>query len=298
MPSTLQNSIHTVLFATDLSDHSSVALGYAASIASAYRAKLFLVHVLDPSGATSPMDSSSSDLRELAEAARSDLNRISDSLLAAKGIKGEVLVRYGNVRDAIFQVQQECRADIVVLGSSGMKIGMGKGLGSTAEAILRSVPCSVLTVGPRVEPGPFSVRAQAILFPTDFSASSLAALPTATSLAISLSANLLLLHVCDPYGVSSCFGHEAACRKKLDEIASAIQKQAVPVKQFTRHGAIARNILLLAEKNNADFIVMGVHQGDLEDGTRLHGIVSAIVREARCPVLTVAQQQSLKPHLV
>jgi universal stress protein A len=290
MQNTTKLPIHTVLFATDLSDGSSVALSYAARIASTYGAKLLLVHVLDPAGAANPMESSPSDLGKLAQSAKLALQQVSQGVLTAQGIKGEILVRYGNVRDMIFQVKREYSADIVVLGSSGRKIGRGKALGSAAEAILRSLPCSVLTIGPNVEQRLLSAKAQAVLFPTNFSPASLAAIPMAISLVADLSASLLLLHVCDPYESHSCFGHEATCRKRMREIAESAEKQTTRVEQFLRQGRIAEHILSFAKEKGVAFIVMGVDHGDLEDGTRLHGIVSDIVREAHCPVLTVAHQ--------
>jgi nucleotide-binding universal stress UspA family protein len=286
MPNAIELPVHIVLLATDLSDNSPVALNYAVGIASAYRAKLFLVHVLDPATTSTALDSSPSDLRNLALAAKLELTRISQSLLAAQGITCEIIVRHGNVRDLIFQAQQECSADLVVLGSSGRK---GKPLGSVSEAVLRSIPCSVLTVGPHVERRQFSPKAQSILFPTDFSAPSLAALPAAASLAVNLSARLVLLHICDPYHLHSCFEHEAECGKKLSDLARSVKKKLVHVETFIQQGSIAESTVSFAKEKNVDYIVMGVHHGDLEDGTRLQGTVSDIVREALCPVLTVAE---------
>lgn len=286
MPSTIKSPFHVVLFATDLSDRSSAALRYAASAAAAYGAKLFLVHVIDPD--ITPTDSSPSDLRDLAQSATSELKDICQSLLATHGMAGEAIVRYGNVRDVIFQVQQECSADIVVLGSSGKKIGSNNTLGSTAEAILRSMPCNVLTIGPHSEWRPFSTKAQAVLFPTDLSAESLAALPTAISMATSLSASLLLLHVCDPYELHSCFEREADCREKLQKVAASVKNQSLQVAYFVEDGRIAQRVLSFAKEKNVGLIVMAIHQGNLDDGTRLHGTVSDIVRESHCPVLTVA----------
>lgn len=288
--------IHAVLFATDLSENTPAALSYAVHLASIDGAKLFLVHVLDPADANASMDSSSSDLRDLAQSAKSELTHISDSLLVAQGVQGEVLVRYGNVRDVIFQLQQEYSADLVVLGSSGRKTGRGKGLGSIAEAILRGMPCNVLTIGPKVMPPAISASAQMIVFATDFSDGSLAALPTAASLAAKFSANLLLLHICNPYEPHSYFTHELACRKKLTEIAQSVKKQKmIRIECLVREGQIGETVLSVAEEKHADFIVMGVHHGDLQDGTRLHGIVAEVVREARCPVFTIADRA--KPQI-
>lgn len=289
MSSIIQSPVHNVLFATDLSDNSTVALKYAASMASRFGANLFLLHVLDPAAADNSMDSSPADFRNLAQAANLELKHISQSLLAAQGLTGKILVRSGNVRDLIFQVQQECSADLVVLGSSGKRSGRGGRLGSVAEAVLRSLPCNVLTVGPQVELRLSSSKAEAVLFPTDFSAPSLAALPAAVSLATSFSADLLLLHICDPYEGLSCFEQEAKRQERLRDLVRSVEKQTKRVKHFLREGRIAERTVSFATEQNAAFIVMGVQHGDLEGGTRLHGIVSDVVREAHCPVLTVAE---------
>jgi nucleotide-binding universal stress UspA family protein len=287
-------SPRVVLLATDLSESSSIALNYAAGLASVYNANLVLAHVLDPASQNNPMDSSASDLRKLAESAKLELERISQSLLAAHGIAGQVIVRYGNVRDVIFQIQQERSAELVVLGSSGKKKGSGKTLGSIAEAILRSLPCSVLIVGPHVERRPFSERAQAVVFTTDFSPVSLAALPLAAAFSARLSASLLLLHVRDSHEMHAGFDRELKNRKRLQELAESVETTPGRVKYFIESGDIAESAVSFARENNADFIAMGAHHGDLDDGTRLHGIVSDIIREATCPILTIAEATVLR----
>ncbi len=288
--SNIQSPVHTVLFATDLSGNSSVALQYAAWMVSTFGAKLFLLHVLDPASADNPMESSPADFRDLIEAAKLELQHISQSLLAAQGIAGKILVRSGNVRDVIFEVQQECSADLVVLGSSGKRSHRSGKLGSVAEAVLRSSPCNALTVGPHVEQRLSSGKAESVLFPTDFSARSIAALPVAISLAVKFSADLLLVHIYDPYESKYSFEQEAKCQERLTDLVRSVEKQTKRVKHFLQKGRIAECMVSFAKEQNAAFIVAGVQQGDLVDGTRLHGVFCDVVREAHCPVLTVAER--------
>jgi nucleotide-binding universal stress UspA family protein len=281
---------HPVLLATDLSDNSPVALGYAAEMASTFGAELLLLHVLDPTAAENPMESSPADSRDLVQAAKLELQHVSESLLAARGIAGKILVRSGNVRDVIFQVQQEYSADLVVLGSSGKRISRKGKLGSVAEAVLRSLLCNVLTVGPHVDQHLISAKARSVLFPTDFSVSSIAALSVAISLATNCSADLLLLHICDPYEDPSCLEQETKRKENLADLARSAEKQTARIKYFLREGRIAERTVSFAKEQNAAYIVMGVQHGDLADGTRLHGIVADVVREAYCPILTVAER--------
>jgi len=293
MANPIKLSIHSILLATDLSDNSAVPLCYAAEFASICSAKLVLVHVLDPMVA-GPVDLSS-ELRNIADSAKADLMRVSQSLLAAKGIASDVLVRYGNVRDVVFDAQQKNSAEMVVVGSSGKKVGHGRTLGSNAEAILRSMPCHVLVIGPNVKRRSLSENVARILFPTDFSAVSLHALATAASLATKFSATLTLLHVHDPYKLEN----ELACNQKLSQLAASTAEEfSTPVEYFMRRGTAVDEILSFAQEKDVDFIVMGAHRGDLEDGTRLHGLVSNVVRESRCPLLSVADISRPTSHPV
>jgi Universal stress protein family len=165
------------------------------------------------------MSSLSSELREIAASAKTELKRISESVLAAEGVSGEVFVRSGNVPDVVFAVQQECKADLVVIASTGKKPGHGRAAGSIAEVILRSVPCMVLAIGPHVEERPYH-RGTTILFPTDLSPRSAEAIPVAASLS-SYPGTLLLVHICAPYPSGSSMDHEMASPQRLREFAES-----------------------------------------------------------------------------
>jgi len=84
---------------------------------------------------------------------------------------------------------------------------------------------------------------------------------------------------------------EMASPQKLRELAESARAFGVRAEYSVRQGQVADEIVSLAKERNADFIVMSVHVGDLADGTRLHGTVSDVVREANCPVLTVPQHR-------
>ena len=74
----------------------------------------------------------------------------------------------------------------------------------------------------------------------------------------------------------------------MDEAVTLAKKQAAQVDGFILEGPAAVRIESFARERNVDLIVMGVRRGDLEDGTRLHGTVSDVIREAPCPVLSLA----------
>ena len=83
--------------------------------------------------------------------------------------------------------------DLAVIGTHGHG-GLTKVfLGSVAEQIFHKAPCPVLTVGPNVSTDPVSIAAiHQILYATDFTPESLAAVPYAISLAEENQAHLSL----------------------------------------------------------------------------------------------------------
>lgn len=278
----MKSRLNTILLATDLFENSLLPLHCAITIASACSAKLLIVHVLSPSEVDT-MDSSSSDLGRRVAVVKEELKTISHGLLAAKNINAEIIVRYGNVRDVLFAVQQEYSAELVIAGSSGMKTGHGKTLGSVVESILRGMPCGVIIVGPNVKRNLLESQTASILAPIAFDGEfSLTALPTAVSLATKFSAKLILLHVVDS------FHSGLDCSKQMEDLQIQIHHQnGLVTEGLVLEGSVAKLILSSAKEKGADLIVMSVRQGDLEDGTRLRGTVSDIIREAPCPVLSL-----------
>jgi nucleotide-binding universal stress UspA family protein len=108
---------------------------------------------------------------------------------AAK-IEAEQQTLWSNLAKAI----QEKKIDLIVMGTRG-RSGVGKFLlGSSAEEVFRQAPCPVLTVGPH-SPAKAPHEFTRIVFATDFSPESVAALPYAVSLAQECQAHLTLLHV-------------------------------------------------------------------------------------------------------
>lgn len=276
-------NIHTILFATDLSEGSLVPLRWAGELAYLSAAKLVILHVL-PLGQEDSVNSST--LREQAQDSMNELVSVSNSVLAAKQIKSEIIVRVGNVRDTIFEIQQGISANIVVVGSSGKSVGHGIGRGSTAESIARSLPCPVVAVGPAVKRFALPSGNRTLIFLSDLTETSLSALPAAISLARGLSASVLLLHVTNALD----HGHKLVNKvesKLLRDLMSTLKDDGVPFEMVMKAGSVKSEVLSLAEQRNTNLIVMGLHRSDLEDGTRLHGTFTSIVREASCPVVAV-----------
>jgi nucleotide-binding universal stress UspA family protein len=152
----------------------------------------------------------------------------------------------------------------------------------------------VLTVGPHVSSNTERRLAmKEILFATDFSSESLAALPFAVSLAQEHQSNLTLLNVAGAPEVGDLVHAEQYAESTLRRLQSLVPSGAEPwcePKCRVERGPEAEKIVEVATALGADLIVMGVHkpQGGLSATTHLlRSIAHHVVTNAQCPVLTV-----------
>jgi nucleotide-binding universal stress UspA family protein len=283
-------ALHNVLFATDFSPCSNAALPYAVSIARQYGAKLCAAHVVSSLAylAASPEVWPTFDQQE-----QQRIREVEDLEKKLQGIPHSVLTRTGNVWEALARLVRENEIDLLVVGTHG-RTGFQKLLmGSVAEEIFRKAYCPVLTVGPNVR---FTTEAmpqfKKILFATDFSKESLAALPYAISFAEEHDARLSLLHILEQPAVGSVDleSNAAFLLSRLRELVPPGTQFWCHPQSFVEYGVPADRILDFAQKMEADLIVLGVRPSGagLDVSTHLaRNTAHKIVAHASCPVLTV-----------
>ena len=136
------------------------------------------------------------------------------------------------------------------------------------------------------------MNARKILFPTDFSTLSNAALAHATTLARENGATLLIVHVEEPpaaYGMGEMYygipdPSDAALREMLHAVVPTD-----PQVRYEHHlllGSPADEIVAYAEKEGIDLIVMGTHGRTGLTRLVMGSVAESVVRRATCPVLT------------
>jgi nucleotide-binding universal stress UspA family protein len=143
-----------------------------------------------------------------------------------------------------------------------------------------------------------------ILFPTDFSRSSEAALPAAIALARALGARIEVFHVdLDPSGESplaeslipfrmAVESQRAEAAEKLRRLTQQVQSAGVPCTGTAELGrSAARAIVEHARRTGAGLIVIGKHHGQAfrrSIGRMFAGHISGrVVEHPPCPVLVV-----------
>lgn len=142
-------SFSTILFATDFSEGSDNAFDYALSLARQYSARLVLIHVInepvDLRGFYVPHISFENLEKEIEDGARKMMEQFCSKHL--KGFENfEQSVTSGVPAEEIVKKADACGAELIIMGTHGRK-GMDHLLfGSTAERVVRTASCPVMTV--------------------------------------------------------------------------------------------------------------------------------------------------------
>jgi nucleotide-binding universal stress UspA family protein len=298
--------IRTILCPIDFSDHSRRALQYAVALARAHRSTLVVLHVnpaaAGPQASDSPILGTSTPGDLTAEASRFV------QTAETAGVPVEVVIRKGTVVEEI--LKQAIGSDLLAMGTHGRSGFDRLILGSITEKVLRKAVCPVLVV-PRGSPDSVPaapVTFERILCPIDFSYCSLHAfaLNYALLLTRSAAARLTVLHVMvysmedeapDMYEtlVSDSRLGLADLHRRFEDyswerLASAVADAVGTPSTVETQLAVGkpyREILRIASEQQPDLIVMGVHWRGPADVTFFGSTTYHVVRQTRCPVLTV-----------
>jgi nucleotide-binding universal stress UspA family protein len=141
-------SVKKILVPIDFSECSDEAMQYAGELARVFKARILLIHVLQPHayGMTETFNlvDHYAALKMIAE----PLLEESRKKLSKRGLKVETDLRSGMAHSEILEKARTGKADLIVMGSHG-RTGLEHFLlGSVAEKVVRLSPCPVLTVRP------------------------------------------------------------------------------------------------------------------------------------------------------
>jgi nucleotide-binding universal stress UspA family protein len=281
---------NNILFPTDFSVFSEAALPYAEALARRYEATLYPAHVVPPEPYHAlPMEPFPVTLDYAWHAAEESLAKLA-ALDALQDIHHQVLLKQGPMWGVISAMVEKNRVDLIVLGTHG-RTGLSRlAMGSVAEEIYRRASCPVLCVGPKVpHESKKAPEFRRILFPTDFSEASRAALPYALTLAEESQARLVLLHLIPLVPVVDREVVKAAAIDKLKALIPTDASEWCTPEFDVRFEFPAEAIVRAAIRHNSDVIVMGVQQsGHARAVSHLPwATATEVVAAAPCPVLTV-----------
>ena len=145
-----------------------------------------------------------------------------------------------------------------------------------------------------------NLKLKKILFATDFSEISQAALAYATSLARDTGARLMIVHVEEPPAAYAA-GEMLVIQPQVPnpELGRMLAKIAPGGLRYEHQHLIgnpADEIVRVAEENNVDLIVIGTHGRKGLSRLLTGSVAELVLRHARCPVLAVKAAGRITPN--
>lgn len=147
-------AFQNILVPTDFSAHARHATLIAADLSRRYDARLTLIYVHEPITDALPHEQVMRSPGQLSQVLGELDERLADARReaeAAGATRVESQTLQGYTSEAITQLASEGGFDLLVMGTHGRKGVRHLLLGSIAERVVRTAPCSVLTV--RLPPG-------------------------------------------------------------------------------------------------------------------------------------------------
>jgi nucleotide-binding universal stress UspA family protein len=284
-------SVRKILLATDFSSASEKAGSYAKALARRFSSTVEIAHVFDPSVVTSYEEAIIGlMLKERRQISKEKLERLRDDFSSC-GIETRMISPDGHrPASELLRIAKEEDVDLIVAGTHS-KSGVEKlVLGSAAEELIRSAQCPVLTVGPNAKAfgdGPLAFKN--MIYATDFTPEAAKAAVYALSFAQDSGAHLYFCHV---------LGLEPASSVGKAFLANAFQsalKRLIPESSYdwcnpecvVEYGNAADAVLRLAERVQADLMVLGARKASFWLTYIECGLTPELLAHAACPVMTV-----------
>ena len=293
----VEAGIGHILVCLDRSALSEAAVRHAVALARVFEARLTLLHVMEaPPASTSMPDPLAWELAR--QEARAYLDAVRERT-ETLGPKTTTMLVQGSPAERIVSAAAEVEADLTVLASHGETDGRVQELGSTAQQVLALGHGSVFVVGR----GPSSRGTpRRILVALDGSTRTECVLPTATRVARSYEAELLLAHVVSepvPSAILTTGADlehardlsrrlEVAAERYLGQVASTLSRDHLAVRSVVLRETDERQALLeLCARENVDLIIVSAH-GSTCNPIRAFGTVSSyLLSHARAALLVI-----------
>jgi len=150
---------------------------------------------------------------------------------------------------------------------------------------------------------PLPFRIQLILVPVDFSETAKKALQYAIQFAAGFDAEVVLLHVMEPYLVPPEMGYlppqlavnqqelEDSAREGLDKLCASEIGTRIRAQTKVRVGVPWVEIVSTAEETQADLIILATHGRTGLKHIFMGSVAERVVRHAPCPVLVVREKE-------
>ena len=258
-PTKVTARLKELMVAYDFSPCADTALSYALDLAANQNLEIILVHVKSQGNwaiAGGQNFKGSPDVT-------SDLGKrleLTVDQSRKQGIDMRWQLKAGPIAESLTETVEELEPDVLFLGAYGNKRLDRKVLGTTAEALLRTLPCPVVTVGPKAIKKSFHPTQTAkVLCPIDFPEDVHDRLSIIARLTKVLSADVELVHVVDVSHEQSRPHNAVDTQFEFDLLVGRFQREGVLAHSTLLYGTPERVISEHAQAVNANYIMFGLH---------------------------------------
>jgi nucleotide-binding universal stress UspA family protein len=290
-------AIQRILCPTDLTTESDEALRYAVALSSAYNAKLFVLYCKETETNRNDNGYNTQSVETTPLFIASLAPHLGLKSLSELNWEGLVAENVDNVGKTIVREAAKHEVDLIVMRSRRRPRAAAL-LGSTAETVSRTAPCSVLITHPQerewVSFSAGEIDLNRVLVAHDFSTHSELALKYSVSLAQEYQAELHLLHVLSkeerdqPEVAWAQAGSESSYRSAALLLQAAVPKEAFlwcKVVNAVSCGKTYEEVLTYAKEHDIDLICMGASGSRFILGVLFGSNTDRVLRQAPCPVL-------------
>ncbi len=299
---------HHILACVDRSAFSEMCLQHALSFARTLGSRLTLLHVMQPSAVQSGSQHDEVGWEIARHEALAYLAELQGAATRTLDARVDVRLEEGRPAERIVGVAREIAANLTVLGSHGDGGGSAWNLGSTAQQVLSVAPGSVFIA--RCPSGASVAAPRRILVPLDGSRRSESALQTATRLARTTDAEIVLVHVVQEPLASSVLradndlalartlaDHlELNAARYLEGIRDALARDGQAVRiEVMRHVNPRQCILEISQRELADVIAVSAHGAGCDAARTLGSVTSYLVAHSVVPLLILQDLSDAEP---
>lgn len=275
--------VHNICVATDFAECSERPVQHALALARHFAATVHLLHLVRPSRFAYAPEM----IPAVEDAAGRDSDHYIAQLAEAHKLDGVELRRWieeGEVPDIIGDFILNHHIDMLIVGTHGRSGIPRLLLGSVAQQIFHCVRCPVLVVGPRAPGAGSQLQLRKVLFSTDLSPESLAAVPWVLTAVREWHTELDVLHVCG----SGKPEHAKRLQQLRAQLESGLgQEGHAALRLHLLRGKPMPCVTDFAAAHHEDAIILGLnpHRGLYNGPFWSHAY--EIMRHAPCPVLSV-----------
>jgi nucleotide-binding universal stress UspA family protein len=288
-PTEVFASFKKLAVAYDFSPHADTALDYALDLATKQNSEIILVHVAGPSDEAIPAVEEAEAQHQLIPDLRERLEQKAD-YSRKLGVDTRWLLRAGSTAQSLALMVADLQPDALFLGAYGNNRLDRKVLGSTAESLLRTLPCPVVTLGPKAtKKHSNSNQPEKVICPIDFPGDVHERLRIISGVAKALCADVELVHAVDVSHEYSLPHNAADTQFEFDLLVEWLQREGVEAQSTLLYGAPECVISERAQAVNAHYIMFGLHQNGHCSSYSRKSLVAKVIKNAPCAIFTFAQ---------